>query len=160
MIALDKGIRARKLLRKHLLSSDISELEKRDFRKLIIESYLAEELLNEASIAMKNYQLDYRSQDPDWLLLSAQVYLKINEPDAAVNLLAPLDQPAARLLRIYARLKNQSMTPEQGIAGAERLLENLDSQSDRYGIRAHQVVSIIIYAKQIAIDAPAAIDEL
>jgi hypothetical protein len=160
LIALDKGIRARKILRKHLLSSDISELEKRDFRKLIIESYLAEDLLNEASIAMKNYQLDYRSQDPDWLMLSAQVYLKIKNPDAAVNLLAPLDQPDARLLRIFARLENQSMTPQQGIAAAEKLLENIDTQSDRNRIKAHQVYSVIIYATQSGIDASPAVDAL
>jgi len=159
-IAMDRSVKARRLLRKHLLSNDISELEKRDFRKMIIESYLAEDLLEEASIAMKNYQFDYRSQEQDWLLLSAQVYLKLDQPDSAVNVLAPLDQPAARLLRIFARLNNQSMTPEQGIAGAKKLQKSLDSQSEHNAVKVHQVLAVIIFAKQNGIDAPPAIAEL
>ncbi|MCY3770026.1 MAG: hypothetical protein OXG56_11785 [Gammaproteobacteria bacterium] len=125
---LKQGERARVLLRRHLLSNSISEFIKRKLRKMLVESYLADDLLYEASVAMRNYQLDYRSREEDWLLLSAQVLLKLGDADAAVNLLAPLDQPASRLLRIYARLSNGSVTPEQAIARAKDLLTQVRAE--------------------------------
>ncbi len=160
LIKLNSGKTARHLLRQYLLSGAVTEWEKRRLRKLMVESYLTDNLLHEASIAMKNYQVDYRSQEEGWLLLSAQIYLRLNDADAAVNLLAPLNQPAAKLLRIYSRLKNQSMTAQQAIDSANTLLPASASLPDQAVPKPHQVRSVIIYARQSSNQHLPAVDEM
>ncbi|MGI9318997.1 MAG: tetratricopeptide repeat protein [bacterium] len=113
LVALGKGKRARNLLRKQLLSDSVSERDKLGLRQQVIESYLADNMLQEANTSANAFQQDYRTQDSDWLLLGARIALQSGDPNRAVNLLAPLDEPKARLLRTFARLKNESMQPDK-----------------------------------------------
>lgn len=113
LISLGQGQRARRLLRKQLLSGMVSERDKINLRRQVIESYLADGRMIEANTSATVFQQDYRTQDSDWLLLGARIALQSGDPDRAVNLLAPLDAPQARLLRAFARLKNESMQPSQ-----------------------------------------------
>ncbi|WP_424945694.1 tetratricopeptide repeat protein [Candidatus Spongiihabitans sp.] len=164
LLKLNDGKQARVLLRKHLSSGRLLELERRRFRKLIIESYLADDLLTEAGVAMKNYQSDFDSAQEDWLLLSAKIYLKHNYPGAAANLLSTITLPAARLLRIFSRLKNQSIDPARAISEAQRLFAELrflrKFSSGRSALKAHQILAVIIYAKHFSDELPPAVDEL
>ena len=145
-IELDKGARARALLRKYLLSSGVSDSEKRRLRKLLIESYLVDDYLDEARVSMRNYQSDYRSQEEDWLLLSAQVYIQLNDPDNAVNILAPLDPAPARLLRMNARLRNNSISPDQAIEKLDVFSQEIEKLSDRSSVKPYQIASLKAYA--------------
>lgn len=120
LIALGDGKRARRQLRKHLLSGAISERDKIKLRQQVIESYLADGMLAEANAGASKFQQDYRQQNSDWLILDARIALQSGDPDRAVNLLAPLDEPKARLLRSYARLKNESLQPRQVLENGER----------------------------------------
>lgn len=113
LISLGQGERARRLLRKQLLSGVVSERDKIGLRRQVIESYLADGLMMEANTSATVFQQDYRTQDSDWLLLGARIALQSADPDRAVNLLAPLDEPQARLLRAFARLRNESIRPGQ-----------------------------------------------
>ena len=115
LVELQQGLRARQILRGQLLAMESTDLAKRKLRKLLVESYLADDLLGDAGITMQRYQMDYRSQEEDWLFLSARVYMQLGDLDNAINLLAPLDKPRARLLGIYARLKNGTMTTQQAL---------------------------------------------
>ena len=122
LIALNRGRDARKLLRQHLTSSDFSAADKKQHRRQVLESYLDDRLLDEVNIAMQTYQHDYRDQEEQWLILSANVYLQMGEVDRAVNSLAPIDSIDARLLRTYGRLRNGSLSPEQVIGRVETWL--------------------------------------
>ncbi len=144
-IELGQGAQARVLLRKRLLSTDTGHRDNRKLRKLLIESYLVDDYLNEAHIAMRHYQSDFRSREQDWLLLSAGIHLQLNDPDSAVNILAPLDQPAARLLRIYARLQNETMTPVQAVEKINRLDKDMDA-SGQAPLPLWQTLSVRAYA--------------
>jgi len=62
-------------------------------------------------------------------MLGSRIALLTGFPDTAVNLLAPLSEPDARLLRLWARSKNQSMTAEQILSNGKRLLEQEEFQS-------------------------------
>ncbi len=126
-IELGQGAQARVLLRKLLLSADTDHEDSRNLRELLVESYLVDGYLSAAHTAMRHYQSDFRSRQQDWLLLSAGIYLQLNEPDNAVNILAPLTQPAARLLRIYARLQNETMTPAQAVEKLDRLSQDMEA---------------------------------
>ncbi len=159
-IELHDGKTARALLRKHLLAKNLFELERREFRKLLIESYLADDLLMDAGVAMKNYQADFRSEKEDWLLLSAKVYLKHNYPDSAANLLSSIKLPSARLLRIFARLQNQSLQPAHAIRAAKKLLAELKSLPAGNAVKAYQVLAVIISARHSGYEFLPVVDEL
>ena len=124
LTALQQGSAARELIRAQLPARDTSQLHLRRLRQALIAAYLADDLLVEAHIAMRNFRRDYGVGETDWLLLSAGVLLRSGNFDGAINLLAPLDPPEARLLRLYARLGNRSLTPAQVV---ERALKIRDS---------------------------------
>ena len=137
LTVLQRGSAARSLIRMQLLATDASQQYKRRLRQSLIAAYLADDLLPEARIAMENFRRDYGSGETDWLLLGAGVLFRSGDLDAAINLLAPLDQPEARLLRLYARLGNGSLTPDEVI---DRALELKASPSGKYLQREIQAV--------------------
>ena len=118
--AMQKGAAARRFIRAQLadateaLAADEIAHERR-LRRAVIATYLADDLLADARVAMTAFRKDYGATDTDWLLLAAGVEMRTGNLDAAVNLLAPLDSAAAKLLRLYARLGNRSIEPEQVI---------------------------------------------
>jgi hypothetical protein len=145
LIALSEGTRARRLLRKQLLSTSISERDKSSLRRQVIESYLADQLIAEANVSARMYQQDFRAQDKNWLLLGARIALQSGEPDDAVNLLAPVDEPEARLLRTYARMKNTTLPPAQAIENGRRFLEQ-----DVYDNSQRAVLAMMVTAAQVS----------
>lgn len=122
-IGLNQGQRARTTIREQFLQPTLTAEQQSRLRKLLVQSYLADNLLPDAGIAMRSYQRDYRSQQLDWLLLRARVYIQLNDPHRAIDILAPLDLPQARLLRLFARIQTQSIPPDQAAEKANGLLE-------------------------------------
>ena len=122
--ALGQGGDARRLLRQHLLSPELTEQEKITLRRKVIESYLVDGRLHDANAAARVFQSDYRPQDRDWLLLAGTVALRSGNPSEAVNLLAPLDDPAARVLTLWSRLKEGGVRPEEVLERAERMRQD------------------------------------
>ena len=133
-IALGDGDKARAVLRSRLLSPGVSERDKRRLRQQVIESYVSDDLLAEANNAATSFQADYRAQDNNWLLLNAAIALASGNDDRAVNLLAPLDAPPARVLRLYARLQNGSLEPSDAVLRGEKMLAADEFAEWRYTI--------------------------
>ncbi|MGI9310570.1 MAG: hypothetical protein ACR2P7_03430 [bacterium] len=130
--ALQQGAPARALIRDQLLAADASAdadnaHHLRHLREALIESYLNDNLLADARIALERFRADYGARGIKWPLLAAGVLLQSGDADAAINLLAPLDQPAAKLLRLYARLRNQTLTP---LLAADRARGLLPTEAD------------------------------
>ena len=123
-IALSEGVPARRLLRRYLVSGELTDRDRVPLRRQVVESYLVEGLLTEASVAARVFQEDFRPQDREWLLLAARISLQSGNPSAAVNLLAPMDDPAARLLRLWGRLENGSTPPAEVLERAGRMRED------------------------------------
>ncbi len=123
LIALGNGQTARRILRRQLMSPALSEREKRSLRRQVIESYLTDGKLSEANRSAVAFQQDFRPQDKEWLMLGSRIALQSGSPDAAVNLLAPLTEPDARVLRLWARTRNQTMGAEQVLSTGNRLLD-------------------------------------
>ncbi len=144
-IELGQGAQARALLRKRLLSTDSNERDSRKLRELLLDSYLVDHYLSDAEVAMRHYQFDFRSREQEWLLSSAGIHLQLNDPDRAVNILAPLDQPPARLLRIYARLQNNTITPTQAFRKMDELIEDI-GDSEQTPLPLWQVLAVRAYA--------------
>lgn len=123
-IALERGADARAILRRYLMSDEISEREKIPLRRQVIESFIAEDRLAEANAAARVFLADFRPQDPDWLLLAGRVALRSGNPGTAVNLLAPLDAPAARLLALWGRLEAGTIAPDEALVRAGAMLDD------------------------------------
>ena len=147
LTALHLGSAARSIIRTQLLAMDAPQPYQRQLRQALIAAYLADDLLPEARIAMAHFARDYGTGDTDWRLLGAGVLLRSGDADAAVNLLAPLDRPGARLLRLYARLGNQSLTPDQVIDGALELLVSPHGESLAREIQAVMAQANIVAGK-------------
>ncbi len=122
LTALGRNGEARRLIRQNLLASTTPSRHQRQLRRALIVAYLADDMSADARFAMDNFHQDYGAEDSAWLLLSASVLLRSGDAEAAINLLAALNQPAARLLRLYARLSNRTLTPPQAIERAGQLL--------------------------------------
>jgi len=128
LIALKQGSRARRLIRRHLLSTGLSERDKITVRRWVIESYLSDNLLAEADTAVRVFQADYRPRDSAWLILSARIALKSGNADRAVNVLAPLNDVNARVIQLCARLENNSLTPDQVLVAGAALRQKEEYQ--------------------------------
>ncbi len=122
-----RGAEARRLLVRRTVSTRLSVQTIREIRKRIIRSYLVDGLLSEAALSMTNYEREFRDSDEDWLIQRAEVFLKLGQPVEAINILAPLNSPKAKLLTLYARLVHQSVTPVQG---SRRLNDILSRDED------------------------------
>lgn len=120
LLKLQRAGEARALIRRQLLTASAPPRQ-RQLRQKLIASYLADDLLAESQLAVQKFNQEYREADAAWLLLSAGVLLRAGEHAAAINLLAPLQQAEARLLRLYARLNDASLTPAQVAARAREL---------------------------------------
>ena len=87
-IALGQNLTARKLLRQQLwqdAAADSAEYE--TWRQLVIETYLNEERVDDARIAMLRLQQDYSENDKEWQLLRARVLIKAGRFEEAIELL-------------------------------------------------------------------------
>ncbi|MDD9873949.1 MAG: hypothetical protein OXU22_00235, partial [Gammaproteobacteria bacterium] len=136
LTSMSQGSAARRLIRQQLLDADAPPRHRWQLRQSLVTAYLNDDLLHEARVALERLHHDYGAWETDSLLLSAAVMLRSGDADAAVNLLAPLDQPAARLLRLYARLTNRTLAPGQVVERASALLETPQGRSVAREIRA------------------------
>ncbi len=140
-----KGVEARRMIIRRMVSTQLSLETIRQYRKQIIKSYLSDDLLSDAASSMSNYQREFRYFDEDWLFQRAEVFLKLGQPDKAINVLAPSDLPRAKLLALYARLVHQSMSPKQA---SERLDSTLFRDEEgvlRNGLTEVEIAAVETY---------------
>lgn len=117
LLELDQGTTARKVLHHLIISATGQEDDViigwlKQWRRLVILSYLAEHLVNDAHTAILRFQQDYAANDIDILLLRARVLLMNQQPQEVVELLAKhTDNPVAGMLYLLAQLRAQQRTP-------------------------------------------------
>ncbi len=145
LLEQSKGTEARNMLIRQMVSTQPSVDTIRQFRKRIIKSYLVDNLLSDAVLSMSNYQREFRYFDEDWLFQRAEVFLKLGQPEKAINILAPSDLPRARLLALYARLIHQSIPPEQGAERLDAILSRNDEGKLRSGLIEVEVAAVETY---------------
>jgi tetratricopeptide (TPR) repeat protein len=107
--------RARSVLRKLLLSSDIPPTRMAQWRRKIFTSYLWDDDLADADSAMLQYQNDYFPDDHSWNLLRARVLIRSGDPSRAISQIASVTTPEGVLVGLFGRLRNGSMTPNEVI---------------------------------------------
>ena len=110
---------ARTVLRQLLLSDDLTVKARSSVRRKIFLTYLWEGKLSDADIAMQRFQQDYFPDDQTWNISRARVLIRTQQYTRAVSQLASASSKEARLMRLYARLLNGSMTPNEVIDKAQ-----------------------------------------
>jgi hypothetical protein len=124
-LELDQNAAAREVLREQLWqvkAADSPEYE--TWRRQVIESYLGDNRIEDARIAMLRLDQDFDSSDLDWLLLRAQVLIEAGRPAQAVLVLQEQKDWRAELTRVYARFL-------QGRVDKAELWQRVESYSAR-----------------------------
>lgn len=87
-------------------------------RELVIRSYTAMGKLDDAQTAVIRYRQDYPQSAGDWPLLEARLYLRLDQPDAALDVLDDVTGDEAQMLTLLASLRNNETTPGDAMAQA------------------------------------------
>ncbi len=125
------------------------------WRRLVIRSYLQMQHDDDARKALVKYERDYKTDDSnlDWLMLQAQVLLRTNRPQQAINLLDRIDREEIKALVLVAQLQ---INPKQAVQIRQQMKQQLDGQVLTRPVRwAYSYVAF--FASKILSDQPAQI---
>ncbi len=107
-VALDQTATARKLLRRQLWKPDAaSSNEYKTWRRLIIETYLSEQRIDDARIAMLRYQQDFAEQDKEWIMLRARVLMQSGRYEEVIQLLGKRIDWQSLSMKLLAEYRNK-----------------------------------------------------
>jgi tetratricopeptide (TPR) repeat protein len=128
------------------------------WRRLVIRSYLQMQRDDDARRALVRYELDYKTDemDIDWIMLQAQVLMRTNRPQQAIQLLQQLPSDEAKALTLIAKLQSE---PKEAKKINQQMRELLDgavlTRSARwaYSYVAYQAATVLS-------DLPAQINNL
>lgn len=97
------------------------------FRRLIVESYLADGLLDDAQIALQRYRQDYPEARGSELILQARVLLRADRPQSVPQVLDGVESAEARALLWLAGLRAGAVDTERVMKAAEALAAQKDT---------------------------------
>lgn len=107
-LALGQNRTARKLLREQLWAVDAgSSSEYSAWRKLIIETYLEDQRIDDARIAMLRLQQDFEQTDKDWMLLRARVLMQSGRFQETITLLSHRLDWQSLSMKLLAEYRNK-----------------------------------------------------
>ena len=90
-------------------------------RRLIIRSYIAHDRLPDAQTAVIRYRQDYPKDSGDWPLLEARLFLKTQQPQAALDVLQDVEGPEADMLALLASLRAGELAPADALGQAVKI---------------------------------------
>jgi Tetratricopeptide repeat len=133
LLQLGEAARARGTLRE-LLWFDAAD-EHREmlarWRQLVIRSYVMEDQIEDARLALQRYRQDFGDESPQWRWLSAQVMLQAGAATAARDLLRDDDSQQGQFLHYSAELET---SPDQA-ADIARTAAKLAGQAKTPGMQ-------------------------
>ena len=106
-IELGQNRSARELLRERLWNVDAaSSTEYKNWRQLLIETYLNENRIDDARVAMLRFQQDFKQGDKDWVLLRARVLMQAQRYDEAIEVLSNRLDWKSLSMKLLAEFRN------------------------------------------------------
>jgi hypothetical protein len=118
-----EGEKARYYLRPLVWHPDTSRKQLAVWRQLIIESYLGDNRVGDADLALIQYQRDYPGRSPAWQILRGRVLILKKDYRGAFDVLSGVQSLEARLYRLYAALKAGVYQPAVVIKSAQRITD-------------------------------------
>jgi len=134
------GEKARYYLRALVWRPGSSRNQLAIWRQLIIESYLVDNRVGDADLALIQYQRDYPGRSPAWQILRGRVLILKKDYRGAFDVLSGVQSLDARLYRLYAALKAGIYQPTVVIKSAQRITE-LKYASQSLKVKAWVLVS-------------------
>lgn len=125
-LQLGNGHEARQILRPLIWNADAvpDAASLSQLRQLIIRSYLTDKDLADAQTAVIRYRQDYPKGDGDWRLLEARLFLRTQQPQAALQVLKDSKGDETGMLRLLAELDAGAEAPDKVWQEAERIGRN------------------------------------
>ncbi len=112
-IELGQNKTAQALLRERLWNVDAgSSSEYKNWRQLLIETYLNENRIDDARIAMLRFQQDFQQGDKDWILLRARVLMQAQRYDEAIDVLSNRLGWKSLAMKLLAEYRNKQHTAQ------------------------------------------------
>jgi len=107
-IALDQNQTARKLLRGQLWKGEAAtSTEYKNWRQLVIETYLNEQRIEDARIAMLRLQQDFGLENREWILLRARVLMQAERYEETIDLLSSRLDWESLFMKLLAEYRNK-----------------------------------------------------
>lgn len=113
-LALDSGEQARRALLPLIWDREGTPAARREWRRMLIRSYLLDGTLGDAQRAVLRFQQDYGGDERDDILLRARILLLAGEAGAAADLLAgEAEDPEVGVLHLLAQLRSEAREPRR-----------------------------------------------
>ena len=96
------------------------------WRRMVVRTYLKNDLLEDARTALLRYRLDFGDGNPEWRWLAARVELRTGHPQAALALVADEQRGVGKVLQLIARLH----TRKTGAGAIEAEASELAARED------------------------------
>lgn len=113
-LELGQTATARKIIREQLWQSDADAVtDYQDWRRLVISSYLKDERIEDARIAMLRYDQDFDSQEESWLLLRATVLIQTGRYEQAIQVLEQQESWQSKATSLLAKFKSDQVSQAQ-----------------------------------------------
>ncbi len=131
-LKLGEGAPARDLLRAQIWAHEPGKggAAFSAWRRLVIESYLVDGLLEDAQAALLRYELDYREQTQEERYLRARLLIRIDQPKRVAEVLKGENSAQAQALKLYAQLLARHTSAEAIRLEARKLAWAKDTASD------------------------------
>ncbi len=112
-IALGQNATARKLLRQQLWKPDAAASnEYKSWRRLVIETYLNDQRIDDARVAMLRYQQDFPTEDKEWLMLRARVLMQSKRYEEVTQLLGKRIDWQSLSMKLLAEYRNRQYSAQ------------------------------------------------
>lgn len=110
-IKLGQGKAARAILRALIWQGAASDTRETlgVWQRLVIESYLIDDLLQDAQTSLLRYEQDYGVQSEQERLLRARVFIRLNEPERVAQALKGATSSEAMALSLMAQLQHSKV---------------------------------------------------
>lgn len=115
---------ARQILRELLWSDAEAGAYMAEWRLLVIRSYLIEDKLHDAQLAVVRYKQDHPGLDDSWRILHAHLLIRSAQYRHALDILAGQQSFEARMLQQVAQLRGKTGKPAAILAEAKRLVHD------------------------------------
>jgi hypothetical protein len=119
---------ARRILRGLLWSGQGDDDMRAEWRQLVIRSYLLDDNVADARVALGRYREDYEANTPAWRQLEATILIRAGRAKQAYLLVGDIKTYEGRLLTLLAGLRSNVLTPAAVLTRARSLAEETRSQ--------------------------------
>lgn len=110
-IQLEQTATARKILREQVWKTAADFVsEYQTWRRLIIESYLHDDRIEDARIAMLRFDQDFNSKDESWLQLRATVLIKTGRYQQAIDVLKGFTSWQSRYVTLLGKYRAENIS--------------------------------------------------